>query len=316
MRNATYGTALTLMIGWLIWIGKPVLIPILAAAISVYVLSTAAQSMQGLPVLGRLPPWARRVLILLAFVLAVVLLFVLVINNIAQVAAALPRYESNLQALVTRFASLLGIEDEPTWANLRRATLDQVDFGSWIAPVLASLRGFGGTLFLVVLYASFFMAERGMMARKVVNALGGEEAGARALSLLARINERIGEYLFVKTAVNLILGVISYAIMLALGIEVRPVLGGADRLHELHSLYRLADRRDLSRASQSCTVRYAVDGGRGADVADGGAGSRRRLSGAAHDGPRLQPQPAGRACRTGVLGARCGACPVRSWRFR
>lgn len=223
MRNATFGLALTLMIGWLIWIGKPVLLPVLAAAISVYVLSTAARSMQGLPVLGRLPAWARRVLILIAFVLGVVLLFVLVINNLTQVVAALGRYEANLQILVTRTASMLGIEDEPTWANLRRATLDQFNFGSWIAPALISLRGFGSTLFLVVLYASFFMAERGMIARKVVTALGGEEgdteAGTRALSLLARINERIGEYLFVKTVVNLILGALSYLIMLALGIE-------------------------------------------------------------------------------------------------
>ncbi|WP_420407828.1 AI-2E family transporter [Hoeflea sp.] len=223
MRNATFGLALTLMIGWLIWIGKPVLLPVLAAAISVYVLSTAAESMKGLPLLGRLPSWARRVLILIAFVLAVVLLFVLVINNLTQVVAALGRYEANLQTLVTRSASLLGIEDEPTWANLRRATLDQVDFGSWIAPALISLRGFGSTLFLVVLYASFFMAERGMIARKLVTALGGTEGGTgtgtRALSLLARINERIGEYLFVKTVVNLILGAISFVIMLALGIE-------------------------------------------------------------------------------------------------
>ncbi|MEQ8308679.1 MAG: AI-2E family transporter [Hoeflea sp.] len=223
MRNATFGLALTLMIGWLIWIGKPVLIPVLAAAISVYVLSTAAESMQRLPLLGRLPAWARRVLILIAFVLGVVLLFVLVINNLTQVVAALGRYEANLQTLVTRNASMLGIEDEPTWANIRRATLDQFNFGSWIAPALISLRGFGSTLFLVVLYASFFMAERGMIARKVVTALGGEEgnreAGTRALSMLARINERIGEYLFVKTVVNLILGAISFLIMLALGIE-------------------------------------------------------------------------------------------------
>lgn len=219
MRNATYGTALTLMIGWLIWIGKPVLIPVIAAAISVYVLSTAAEGMQDVPLFGRLPAWVRRVLILIAFVLAVVLLFVLVINNLTQVAAALPRYEANLQLLVTRVASLLGIEDEPTWANVRRATLDQVDFRTWIAPALLSLRGFGTTLFLVVLYASFFMAERGMMARKIVIAFGGEDAGGRALSLLSRINERIGRYLFVKTVVNLILGAASFAIMLALGIE-------------------------------------------------------------------------------------------------
>ncbi|MBU4529938.1 MAG: AI-2E family transporter [Hoeflea sp.] len=219
MRNATYGLALTLMIGWLIWIGKPVLIPVIAAAISVYVLSTAAESMQALPVVGRLPAWARRTLILIAFVFAVVLLFILVINNLAQVAAVLPRYETNLQILVTRSASLLGIEDEPTWENLRRVTLDQMDIRSWIAPALLSLRGFGATLFLVVLYASFFMAERGMMTRKVVIALGGEEAGGRALTLLSRINERIGQYLFVKTVVNLILGSVSFVIMLVLGIE-------------------------------------------------------------------------------------------------
>ncbi|MFP7570587.1 AI-2E family transporter [Marivita sp. S2033] len=219
MRNATYGTALTLMLGWLLWIGKPVLLPVLAAAISVYVLLAAAASMQKLPIIGRLPDWARRAVILIVFTVVMVLLFILVINNLAQVAAVLPRYESNLQMLVTRYASLLGIEDEPTWENLRGATLDQVDFRSWIAPALLSLRGFGATLFLVVLYASFFIAERGVMARKVVIAMGGEEAGSRAISLLSRVNDRIGQYLFVKTVLNVILGAISFAIMLLLGIE-------------------------------------------------------------------------------------------------
>lgn len=219
MRNATYGTALTLMIGWLLWIGKPVLLPVLAAVISVYVLLTAASSMQSIPIVGRLPAWIRRALIVVLFAVVVILLFILVINNLAQVAAALPRYESNLQMLITRNASLLGIEDEPTWANIRSATLDQVDFRSWVAPALLSLRGFGVTLFLVVLYASFFIAERGVMARKVVIAMGGEMAGDRAMSLLSRINERIGQYLFVKTVLNVILGAISFAIMLLLGIE-------------------------------------------------------------------------------------------------
>lgn len=219
MRNATYGTALTLMIGWLLWIGKPVLLPVLAAVISVFILLTAAASMQRLPLLGRLPGWARRAMILIVFTFVVILLFILVINNLAQVAAALPRYESNLEALITRNASLLGIEDEPTWENVRKVTLDQVDFRSWVAPALLSLRGFGTMLFLVVLYSSFFIAERGAMARKVVMAMGDEEAGARAISLLSRINERIGQYLFVKTVLNVVLGAISFAIMLLLGIE-------------------------------------------------------------------------------------------------
>ena len=137
IRFLTYCVALTIMLGWLIWVGKPVLLPIIAALISVYVLSTAATSMERLPILGRLPGWVRRTIVLVAFAAAVVLLFLLVINNLAQVSAALIRYEANLDALATRFASLAGIEDEPTWENLRRVTFDQIDFGAWVAPALA-----------------------------------------------------------------------------------------------------------------------------------------------------------------------------------
>lgn len=219
MRSVTYATALTLMLGWLLWIGKPILLPVFAAVISVYILSTAAASMQAVPVLGRLPPRARRGLILIVFTIIVVLLFVLVIDNLVQVVAILPQYEANLEQLISRNASLLGIEDEPTWENLRRATLDQMDIRSWMAPALLSLRGFGVTLFLVVLYSSFFIAERGMMARKIVIAMGDEDVGERTLQLLSRINERIGQYLFVKTVINVILGGLSFVIMLLLGIE-------------------------------------------------------------------------------------------------
>jgi predicted PurR-regulated permease PerM len=219
MKNATYATALALMTGWILWVGRPVLVPVIAAIIAVYILSTAAENMKSVPGFKRLPGVARRAIILLAFALGVVLLFLLIINNIGQVAATLPRYEANLADLVIRAASLLGIEDEPTWENVRAVTIDQIDVRSWVAAALLSLQGFGITLFLVVLYASFFMAERGVMAGKVVIAMGGEEAGERALSLMARINERIGRYLFVKTAINVILGAISYVIMLVLGIE-------------------------------------------------------------------------------------------------
>ena len=219
MRSATYATALTLMLGWLLWIGKPILLPVFAAVISVYILSTAAASMKAVPVLGRLPDWARRGLILILFTIVVVLLFILVINNLVQVVAILPQYESNLEQLISDNASLLGIEDEPTWENLRSATLDQMDVRAWMTPALLSLRGFGITLFLVVLYSSFFIAERGVMARKVILAMGDEEMGERAIQLLSRINERIGQYLFVKTVINVILGGLSFVIMLLLGIE-------------------------------------------------------------------------------------------------
>lgn len=219
IRNITYSTALVIMVGWLLWIGKPVLLPVIAALISVYILSTAATSMGRFPVLGLLPVWMHRLLVLVAFAMGIALLFFLVVNNLAQVATALTRYEANLDALATRAAVLLGVEDEPSWENLRRLTFDEIDIRTWIAPALLSLRSFGTMLFLMVLYATFFMAERGVLTRKLVSALGGEASGERTLLLLRRVNDRIGSYLFVKTVVNVILGTLSYAIMLLLGIE-------------------------------------------------------------------------------------------------
>lgn len=219
IRDLTYATALAIMLGWLLWIGKPVLLPVIASLIAVYILSTAAEAMENLPIIGKLPGWARRGIVLLGFTIALVLLFVVVINNLALITSSLSRYEANIVGLATRVARLLEIENEPTWANLRSVTLDQIDLRTWITPALLSLQSFGTLLFLMVLYSTFFMAERGVLARKVVIAMGGEEGGERALALLRHANERIGSYLFVKTVINVILGLISFVVMLFLGIE-------------------------------------------------------------------------------------------------
>ncbi|WP_137702636.1 AI-2E family transporter [Marimonas lutisalis] len=218
-RTITYATALAIMLGWLLWIGRPVLVPVIGAVISVYILSTAATAMRRVPLLGRLPDWVRRGIALLLFALGLSLLFILVINNLAQVATALTRYEANLNALATQLADLMGVTDEPTWANLQNIVFGEVHVRDWIAPALLQLRAFGVMLFLIVLYSAFFMAERGVMAQKLVMALGGAEKGSRAMEILERINERIGGYLFVKTVVNAILGIISFGILLVLGIE-------------------------------------------------------------------------------------------------
>ena len=74
LRDFTYFVAVSIMIGWLLHIGKPVLLPVLIAMIVVYVLSAAAQRMQSIPILGRLPGFARRALVLFLFAIGMLLL--------------------------------------------------------------------------------------------------------------------------------------------------------------------------------------------------------------------------------------------------
>ena len=106
--------AFTIMLGWLLWVGRPILLPIPFGAIAVYILSAAAAALGRAPVVGRAPLWARRALALAVFASAVGLLATLMLSSLARVVAALPGYESNLDALVTRLATLAGVEGVPT----------------------------------------------------------------------------------------------------------------------------------------------------------------------------------------------------------
>ena len=219
LRQFAYFVALMIMFGWLLHVGKPVLLPVLIAMIALYILSNVTDRLGAMPLIGRLPATLRRFMVLAAFTVVLVLLVLYVAETFTQVATVLPRYDSNLDALATQLGLLMHLEDEPTWATVRAATIDQFQIQSYIGPILASVRGFGGTLFLVVLYAAFFMAERARMAEKLALAIGDPGRESRTLALLARINARVGNYLSVKTVVNVVLGAISFGILLLFGID-------------------------------------------------------------------------------------------------
>ncbi|GGD42933.1 AI-2E family transporter [Sinisalibacter lacisalsi] len=219
LSSLTYGTALAIMFGWLLWIGKPVLLPVLAAIIAIYVLAEATTWLAKLPVLRNAPGWLLRLILLLAFSVALFLLGMFITTSLARVLDAIPRYENNLDALVGRYATTFGIEGEPTWLAFQNATIGQVNTAAWIPTILNNLRGFGSTFFFIVLYASFLFAERIQFATKFDLATRDTVQRDQALALIQRINERVGTYLLVKTLINIILGGLSYLVLWAIGIE-------------------------------------------------------------------------------------------------
>ncbi|GGG77197.1 AI-2E family transporter [Salipiger pallidus] len=219
LRQTTYLLALVIMIGWLLHIGKPVLLPVIIAMIALYILGNVTSRLGEVPVIGLLPAIVRRVLVLVSFTVLLVLISAYVVETFSQVATVLPRYESNLDELVLRAANAFDVVDQPNWETIRAATIDRFSITPYIGPFLLSLRGLGGTLFLVVLYAGFFMAERTGMAAKLALAIGDKTKEDRTLDLLDRINTRVGDYLAVKTTVNIIVGGLSFVVLVAFGID-------------------------------------------------------------------------------------------------
>ena len=221
MRPSTvfFALGIAIMVGWLLFVGRAILLPIIAALISLYVLAAAAEGLARVPGLGRSPLWLRRAFVLVLFIGGAVLLTLMIASNVTDAIASLPRYAANIEGLVGRLAGDMGLEGEPAWERAREFLTARVDVASLATTFLTSLSSLGGTVFLIVLYASFLLAEQGGFEGRLANAVADVGERERFREIIHQANERIGNYLVVKTVVNAVLGVASLVVMLLLDIE-------------------------------------------------------------------------------------------------
>ena len=217
LLNIFMALGVTIMVGWLLVVGASILIPIVWAIIAVYVLNRAEKSLARLPILGSVPPWVRKLIVLAIFTVGIVSIVLMTITNVDNIANAMPGYQANLERLVIKFSDLVGMSGTPSWDTVYAATIGKLDFRALLLSALGSLAGLGGLVFAVVLYAAFLMGEAAIFRKKTEIALGDE--ADRSAHLFEKVNQRIGDYLAVKTLINVILATVSFLIMFAIGVD-------------------------------------------------------------------------------------------------
>lgn len=220
LQRFVHGTALMLLTGWLLYIGKDIFVPVFFGLFVVYVIVGLAQAMQGFPLLGRiLPLQARYVLSVLVITLSLLVVVYLFLINKDRFLAIAPQYQQSLLAAIQRLAVLLRIEAEPTWTTLRQEIFAQINIQRLLGSMLASVSSMIFSIIVVCMYATFLLAERRFFSRKIENMSSDAGRVARIRAMTTDINQRIGSYLALKTLINLFLGAISWGIMVFAGLE-------------------------------------------------------------------------------------------------
>jgi len=217
--NLVLAVILVIAVGWLLVAGRQIILPIVTAVISVYVMMSASDRLGRLPVLDRAPKILLRALVLLAFSVAVLAFAVVVAGTVSDIVAALPVYQENIETMVQAVAQRLDLESQALWDEIRAVTLDRIDMQQLVLATLGGFTSVGITVFLVVLYAGFLIAERGAFPTKISAALTDAETASKTLRVITDINGQISRYLSVKTLINLILGLISFAILWLLDVD-------------------------------------------------------------------------------------------------
>jgi predicted PurR-regulated permease PerM len=221
LQASVYLFVLVLIIGWLLYIGSSVFLPIVFSIIVVYVIVGSVRMLGRIPVVGQALPvsvcYAISILLLAG---GIFLAVNLVAANKDALLALAPRYQESVLTQLHKGALLLRIDTEPTWDSIRRGFVAQFNIQSLIATTVASLSGFMVKVFVVALYACFLLIERRRFADKLAAMAPNAQSAARISSVIDDINDRIGTYLALKTLLGLVQGVLCWGVMKLMGLEL------------------------------------------------------------------------------------------------
>lgn len=215
-----YGVGLTLMIGWILVIARPIILPVVASVVVAYVVLGLAE------LIGRAPgfaavPAALRYALAVAISLGVMASIVwLIVQNVNQVSTLLPRYQDQFLALIQRGAVAIGLDDEPSWQSLRRDLVGQFNLHRVILTSVVSVASIIGTFAVILIYAGFILSEQKAFANKIARLSDQPAKVSQIQQVIRDVNSRIGTYLVMKTLINITLGVASYVILRLYGIEL------------------------------------------------------------------------------------------------
>ena len=220
LQASVYVVGLLLIVGWVLYIGREVFVPIVFGVIVVYVVVESTRLLERIPVIGgRLPAWLRYGLSIVLIAAAIFYAVDILIANYDELVALAPRYQDSVLLMIQKIATLLHLEDEPTWPSLRRDILAQLNIQAIVTGTLTSLSSVIIRIFVVMLYASFLLIERGTFGEKLTKMSANLSNAARIRGVVLDINRRIGAYLALKTFLGVVLGVISWIAMRAVGLE-------------------------------------------------------------------------------------------------
>ncbi len=205
--------------GWILHVGRDLLVPIVAAILCVFAISGLSSVLTRFAPMRRLPGWGRDLIAAGLICLALIELTVLMLGSLGQMVAEAPAYQVAVGDLVRLGAAMLELDGEQTLQAIRTEMAGVLDLSGLLRSAAGSALAALAVLIFVLLNITFLMMERQDFNAKL-DRIGLDRPGLmRARAIIADVNGRVGQYLAVQTLLNIALGILSWAIMKAFGLN-------------------------------------------------------------------------------------------------
>jgi predicted PurR-regulated permease PerM len=196
--------------------GKELLVPLSIALMLWFLLNALARLMvRYSPGGAKLPHlvWMGAALVAVGFVS--VFVFDLLAESLSGVSAAAPRYQENILRLADRGAAFFGLEKAPNFSSIAEG----IDLKWAVRGVAGFVTTIVGNMGMILLYVIFLSLEQESFGRKLDALFPNAERRTNVRAMLEGMGHRIIDYVWIKTLVSLSTGVISFAILKAVGVD-------------------------------------------------------------------------------------------------
>lgn len=202
--------------GFVLAEGRELFVPFAIGVMVWYVINALTRQFQRIEVSSwRVPRWLGLALSLVLMGVAINLVVDLITANVNQVAKAAPTYAENLDRIVDNVFAWFDLPQAPTFAEL----IKEIDVAPWIGTLATALSGFAGKLGLVIVYVLFLLMSQGFFGQKLDALFPDSERRQRMQTMIERMQGEIQSYLWIKTLVSILTGLVSYAVLAAVGVD-------------------------------------------------------------------------------------------------
>jgi predicted PurR-regulated permease PerM len=208
--------ALAALTIYMMVVGQSILLPFVIAVFIVILLDSMAARFCR-PVVGgmRLPGWAGMSLSILVMIGALVLLGDIVATNVNSVTDRAPTYQQNIQNLLRTWTERLGIDALPSVRSLAQ----EIDVAAILRTAASQITAVAGNIFTILFYVVFILLEQATFRSKI-EALFRDAGDAKTVqATIRRIAHDIQRYIGLKTLVSAMTGILSYVVMVAVGVD-------------------------------------------------------------------------------------------------
>lgn len=136
-------------------------------------------------------------------------------NQATQFTRALPRYEAQFDAAVKQIGGMIGAD----LTSVLQTTLINIDMSRLALSAFGGATSFLNAFLLICMYVGFMMAERRMMAHKILLAARDPQLGRDISSMMDAISYSLQRYVGVKTFISVVTALFSYAVFRVLGLD-------------------------------------------------------------------------------------------------